>query len=256
MPSIVDNISFWSHYNWDQQGDEWSAAWGGTAHLWWGTLFPRILSFVPCETILEIAPGYGRFSCYLKDICSQLTLIDLTERCIEACKQRFASSPNITYHVNDGKSLDMVPDDSIDFVFSFDSLVHAEADVIEAYLEQLGRKLRTDGVGFIHHSNIGVLVDPETGKLPFTNIHWRAESMTAEKFSLYCENAELRCISQEIINWSGEYPMDCISVFTPRASRLARRNQVIQNDDFWPEVQRLSKVSQLYNLSPTWGVAL
>ena len=28
----------------------------------------------------------------------------------------------------------MIPDASIDFVFSFDSLVHAEADVIQAYL--------------------------------------------------------------------------------------------------------------------------
>jgi hypothetical protein len=49
----------------------------------------------------------------------------------------------------------MVPDDSIDFVFSFDSLVHAEADVMQAYLNQLVRKLKLNGVGFIHHSNIG-----------------------------------------------------------------------------------------------------
>ena len=41
------------------------------------------------------------------------------------------------------------------FVFSFDSLVYAENDVIAAYLSQLARKLSPDGVGFIHHSNIG-----------------------------------------------------------------------------------------------------
>ncbi len=49
----------------------------------------------------------------------------------------------------------MVADGSIDFVFSFDSLVHAEEDVIRSYLDQLGQKLRPDGVGFLHHSNLG-----------------------------------------------------------------------------------------------------
>src|SRR5215470_9124232 len=114
MPTIIDNLSFWSYYNWDQQGDEWSASWGGTEPLWWGTIFPRLLAFVPVESVLEIAPGYGRFTTYLKDLCDHLTIVDLTERCIEACKQRFARATNITYYVNDGKSLSMIPDNSID----------------------------------------------------------------------------------------------------------------------------------------------
>jgi len=49
----------------------------------------------------------------------------------------------------------MIQDKSIDFVFSFDSLVHAEAKVIEAYLNQLAMKLSQNGIGFIHHSNLG-----------------------------------------------------------------------------------------------------
>jgi cyclopropane fatty-acyl-phospholipid synthase-like methyltransferase len=39
-----------------------------------------------------------------------------------------------------------------DFVFSFDSLVHVESDVIENYLTQLAKKLKPNGIGFIHHS--------------------------------------------------------------------------------------------------------
>ena len=82
-------------------------------------------------------------------------MVDMAEHCIDACRRRFASDTHISYHVNDGKSLEMVQDDSTDFVFSFDSLVHAEADVIEIYLRQLARKLTPNGVAFIHHSNIG-----------------------------------------------------------------------------------------------------
>jgi hypothetical protein len=49
----------------------------------------------------------------------------------------------------------MIADRSIDLALSFDSLVHAEADVLSSYLAQLATKLRSDGVAFIHHSNFG-----------------------------------------------------------------------------------------------------
>jgi hypothetical protein len=61
----------------------------------------------------------------------------------------------------------MIPDHSVDFAFSFDSLLHVEADLIEAYLNQLAVKLKPTGAGLIHHSNIGTYVNSSTGKLPF-----------------------------------------------------------------------------------------
>ncbi|MBA2524584.1 MAG: class I SAM-dependent methyltransferase, partial [Pyrinomonadaceae bacterium] len=139
MGTISENQKVWTNRTWRQQGDDWSRGWAGTELLWWGTILPRIHAFAPTESILEIAPGFGRFTQHLKDLCHHLTVVDLTEKCIEACEQRFASCSHITYYVNDGKSLDMIADQSIDFVFSYDSLVHVEADVIEAYLSQLAR---------------------------------------------------------------------------------------------------------------------
>ena len=137
----------------------------------------------------------------MKDLCQHLTVVDLTDRCIEACKERFSSDSHITYHVNDGKSLEMIPDHSVDFVFSFDSLVHVEANVIEAYLSQMVLKLKPQGAGFIHHSNIGAYVNRSTGKLPFyidnknNGSNWRAESMTAKLFEevLRENRAAVRC---------------------------------------------------------------
>jgi hypothetical protein len=52
------------------------------------------------------------------------------------------------FHVNDGRSLAAVADGSVDLIFSFDSLVHVEADVMLAYLEQLAHKLTPHGIGF------------------------------------------------------------------------------------------------------------
>ena len=153
MPTVEQNLQMWdAHYEWTKQGEEWSSAWGGSESQWFGAIFPRIHSFLPTSTILELAPGFGRWTKYLKNCCEHLIIVDLSENCIKACHQRFASDSNITYHINDGKSLSMIPDGSIDFVFSFDSLVHAEADVIQGYLNQLSKKLKPDGAGFIHPS--------------------------------------------------------------------------------------------------------
>ena len=280
MPSISENQKVWSDRTWQQQGDDWSRGWGGTELLWWGTILPRIHAFLPTATILEIAPGFGRCTQYLKDLCQRLIVVDITEKCIEGCKQRFSSSNHITYHVNDGKSLEMIPDQSIDFVFSYDSLVHVEADVIEAYLSQLARKLKPHGVGFIHHSNLGAYVSRLTGKLPFyienrlDGSNWRGESMTAKLFKEYCEKASLQCISQEIvplypdssIKWGrsggrlqrvtrrvisryGRVLNDCFSLFTQKDSVWARRNRVLVNKRFWDEAESLSRLTQLYATS-------
>ena len=121
MPTVEKNLQQWNaRYAWAQQGDEWSASWGGAEAQWLGAILPRIRAFVPTNTILEIAPGFGRWTNYLKDHCNRLIVVDLTASCIQACQQRFASSSHITYHVNDGISLAMIPDGAIDFVFSFD----------------------------------------------------------------------------------------------------------------------------------------
>jgi ubiquinone/menaquinone biosynthesis C-methylase UbiE len=71
-------------YDWKDAGEEWSAPW---EHA----ILPRIRSHLPTETILEIAPGFGRWTHYLKDCCRELWIVDRIGKRIEACRQRFAS---------------------------------------------------------------------------------------------------------------------------------------------------------------------
>jgi ubiquinone/menaquinone biosynthesis C-methylase UbiE len=250
MPSIEENLSAWEpESTWLQEGNEWSQAWGGPEPQWFGSIYPRIQTFLPAPRILEIAPGFGRWTQFLKNYCEHLAVVDLTAACIEACKKRFQAESHISYHVNDGKSLEMVPDKSVEFVFSFDSMVHVEADVIEAYLDQLAKKLSDNGVGFIHHSNIGMFRDSETGKLSFENTHWRAESMTAKLFEDFCDKANLQCITQELVNWGeADEPrvIDCFSLFTLKNSMWARPNTVIVNDKFTEEAKYIERLSHGY----------
>lgn len=260
MPSVEENLAVWeSEWDWSREGDEWSDLWGGTPTLWRSAILPRIDAFVPTGTILEIAPGYGRCTQYLKDLGEELVVVDLAERCIGHCRERFADAANIEYHVNDGRSLAMIDDGSIDFVFSYDSLVHVEADVIGDYLSELSTKLKPDGVGFIHHSNLGdysrsaELAKRMPSKLASAMIRlglepdiwsWRAESMRAEIFVQQCQQSGLACIAQEKINWlHGRFLIDAFSVFTPQGSPRQQPLRVARNPGFRAEAKRAAKLS-------------
>lgn len=271
MPSIDANRTAWdAASSWIAGGDEWSGPWGGTALLWHGSLLPRLHAFLPAHTVLEIGPGHGRWTQYLKDLCDELVLVDVAESCIEACRERFADAAHISYHVNDGRSLAMVPD-GVDLAFTFDSLVHAERDALEGYLEHLAAKLAPDGVGFIHHSNMGAYRRaaalarrvPDRARRALVrrrmlvNVYaWRAESVTAESFAELCEQAGLACVAQEIVPWQyGRGLTDAISVLTPHGSRWERPNMVVENRRFMDEAQGLAQIGRLYGSAGFAGKA-
>ena len=247
MATVEENLATWSKWDWSHLGDEWSSSWGGTEYVWWGTIFPRIQAFVPTDSILEIGPGFGRCTQYLQNFCRKLMVVDLTEGCIAGCRKRLAGSSHISYFVNDGKSLGMIAEGSIDFVFSWDSLVHAERDVLRAYLIQLATKLKPEGAGFIHHSNLGAYRNSQTGELEVENPHWRAASMTAQLFAEYCAEVGLQCIAQEIVAWGSPIMNDCFSLFTHKESSFSRSNRIAENGDFGGEIARLSAIARLFN---------
>jgi len=249
MPTIEDNRLCWGKtYDWSDSGDEWSQAWGGTEYLWYGTILPRILSFIPTGNILEIAPGYGRCTQFLINLCKHLDVVDLNVNCIESCKKRFLNNSHISYHINDGKSLDTIAENSIDFIFSWDSLVHCEADVLNSYLSGSARILKPGAWGFIHHSNIGQYYDISAGMLSCENIHARGETMSAQLFREYSEKNGLFCVRQEIINWGGDILNDCFSVFIKNTINTNYTAKYIENPEFHKECNRIKNVADFFKM--------
>lgn len=216
---------------------------------------------LPANTILEIAPGFGRWTNYLKDYCERLHIVDPAEDCIEACRRRFAHDSRLRYHVNDGRSLAMIPDRSIDFVFSFDSLVHLSREIVEAYVRQLGEKLKENGAGFIHHSNLGEYTPLVAERLPrgarklLTNAkvldqdHQRARDMTAELFRSSCAAHGLQCVCQELVNWRGRRLIDCFTTFAGPAYQQIGACKVLRNPNFMREARLIRNRSQAYSRS-------
>ena len=241
-------------YEWIEAGEEWSEPWGGSAPQWFGSILPRIHVFLPANTILEIASGFGRWSNYLKDHCSQLHLVDPAAECIEACRRRFGSDARVSCHLNDGRSLAMIPSRSIDLVFSFDSLVHVHRETVEAYLAQLADKLTQDGTGFIHHSNLGQYASSivrrtrmlmRKGKSLGAD-YQRAADMTAELFRALCEQHGLKCLGQELVNWRGRRLIDCFSTIARKDSKWKMASSPFRNPDFMLEARLVRRRSQHY----------
>jgi ubiquinone/menaquinone biosynthesis C-methylase UbiE len=243
-------------YDWKEAGEEWSEPWGTSDAQWDGTIFPRIRDCLPAGTILEIASGFGRWTHFLKDYCDELWAVDKSSECMEACRRRFASTPHVRCCLNDGRSLSMIPDASTDFVFSFDSFVHTNRDVVEAYLRELRTKLKIGGKGFIHHSNFGEYVNSPRERLPemlakpliklqiLDWAHHRNPSMTAELFRVLCEQNGLHCISQELVNWRGRRLIDCLSLFVRSDSAKEHATKIIRNPNFMREAARIRRESR------------
>jgi ubiquinone/menaquinone biosynthesis C-methylase UbiE len=264
MPTIEENKAKWGgSYDWPQSGDEWSNEWGGVNMQWYGMLLPRIHKFLNVQTILEIAPGYGRWTQFLKNFCEHLILIDVSPTCVDKCKSRFIDDSHIKYFVNDGKSLDQVEDRIVDFLFCFDSLVHAEDDVIESYIAEISKKLSHDGVAFLHHSNLGEYhFQLKVSRVPLLrvilrifgllekNFHLRGASVTAKKVVKFSEKHNLVCISQELLPWKTKsIYLDCLSVIVRKDSKWCRDYAVYKNCSFMEDAKKLRQLSFLYEMN-------
>jgi SAM-dependent methyltransferase len=242
-------------YDWKDAGEEWSEPWGNSEAQWFGTILPRIRDYLPTLTILEIASGHGRWTRFLKEQCTQLWAVDRIADSAEKCRRRFAADSHVQCYVNDGRSLPMIPDGSVDFVFTFDSLVHTKCDIVGAYLCELGKKLKIGGKGFIHHSNFGEYANsfrervPEAIVKPLIKIgvldwaHHRSPDMTAALFLELCARAGLHCLSQELINWRGRRLIDCFSIITRGDSSAQTPTRMIRNRDFMREAAAIRRQS-------------
>ena len=239
MATVDDNRKLWDgQYDWRDRGDEWSGIWGSAEAQWNFSLLPRLHRLVPASTILEIAPGFGRWTQFLLDQCERLIGVDLSKRCVDACIERFAPRPNADFYVNNGSSLPMVKSDSVDFAFSFDSLVHVEWVEVAAYLVELARVLSPDGTAFIHHSNVAALRDGHT------EMAGRAASVSGDMVLAQCARLGLSVVSQERIDWEGYGLIDCITVFTRRPG--VGPSKIVENHSFMSEANRIGAISDMY----------
>lgn len=201
MPTIEENLKIWGDpKNWEanKHGEAWSAAWGTTEKLFKHTILPRLEPIKDLDCIVEIAPGYGRITQHLLPYTKRLVVIDTSKTCIDYCQATFGDK--IEAYVTDGLTIPL-PADTADLVFSWDSLVHCELDVVKSYLEEAARVLKDQGLLFLHLSNFKSHLDKP-------NHHMRARSVNVEAVLELLKPLTIKPIITEEINWGADFTND------------------------------------------------
>ena len=125
---------------------------------WRQLIWPRIKR-ANFSSVVEIAAGWGRNTARLLPLASKLIAADINPSAISHMRQRFARNKLAqqglaTFHLTNGTGLPMVADGSATLVYSWDAMVHFEARVIAAYVEEVARVLAPNGTAFLHHSRL------------------------------------------------------------------------------------------------------
>ena len=166
--SAADNRDRWTHWDWTGGGEEWNAS-----AEWKQVLIDYVLIvWIPeDQVVLEIGPGAGRWSAVLQPRARRLILVDVTERALALCRERFAAAANVEYALSSGNDLPGIPDSSIDAIWSFDVFVHVAPVDQAAYLAEVARVLTAGGVAVIHHAdgrNVGNLPSRQGWRSPMS----------------------------------------------------------------------------------------
>jgi SAM-dependent methyltransferase len=239
VPSIDDNRELWGRPDqWDDDGDSWSNGWGGPGSQWSSWIAPRVRAAAgepPYDRVVELGCGHGRWTQFLAEWSPEVVAVDVAPECVAACASRFGEVPAVRPVVGDGRSLPGVRDRSVDLVFSFDSLVHADAEAVGAYVAEIDRVLAEDGVAWIHHSNLAASrLNASTALrrlgplhralaragLVEREVHWRDPTVDADLVAGLARRHGLVCAGQELLRWSTRRTaIDCVSVLARPGSR-------------------------------------
>lgn len=179
--TVEENALKWNHYRWKRGENEWTSS-----EQWKQSVLEHVMAknIPPGHVVLEIGPGFGRWTRKLIELSRHLIEVDVSEKCIEHCKNLFADKENVEFHVNDGRSLDFVTDDAVDYIWSFDVFVHIEPADIAHYLDEFRRILKDEGLVIIHHGIIGR-----------TDLNWRS-SLTLATFNALLEEYDFVIVEQ------------------------------------------------------------
>lgn len=117
------------------------------------------------KNVLEIGCHLGRWTRNLI-VVNSIIGVDLYDKSGDYIKKEF-SHLNFEFYRTEGDELNGIKDESVDFVFSIDSLTRASLEVIKSYLSEIFRVLKKmELVDYISHLNI-----------PISQIVWTSQKL-------------------------------------------------------------------------------
>jgi ubiquinone/menaquinone biosynthesis C-methylase UbiE len=117
------------------------------------------LYFRPGQTVVEIGSGGGRWTQYFVT-AGLLIVVEFNPESFACLRRRFPDL-RFTPYLTSGYEMTGVADSSADLVFTFDVFVHIEPEGIGAYLLEIERVLKPDGVAVVHYGDIRKIIARE-----------------------------------------------------------------------------------------------
>ena len=158
--------------------------------------FKELFDMLDTRKIVELACGRGRHVQHYIDETEKIVLVDVLEKNISFCRERFKGYSHIQYYTNSGCDLKELLDDEFTAIFSYDAMVHFESIDIYYYLLETYRILGHGGMALYHHSN-----NHQDYRTSFmTGVNGR-NYMSMDLFAHFADRAGLEVIDQKVIKW-------------------------------------------------------
>jgi ubiquinone/menaquinone biosynthesis C-methylase UbiE len=179
------NREIWGSWDWQEHGEEWALS-----AEWKDSLVRHVLrKYMPAgKNVLEIGPGAGRWTEFLQPMAAHLIGVDISQKCVDICRERFGRAGNAKFMTTEGNNLRGIDDQSVDAIWSFDVFVHINTEDAAGYVSEFRSVLRPGGVGVVHHA-----------KHP-THGGWRS-NLTADKFRQLLIDAGFS-VAEQFQNWN------------------------------------------------------
>ncbi|MDE5696543.1 MAG: class I SAM-dependent methyltransferase [Lachnospiraceae bacterium] len=207
---VVFNRDFVAFYHIDNMDDYFAEAEADASiNCFWGeqTAFFQMFCQLDISSVIELACGRGRHVRKYIDKASDVTLVDILDKNLDICRERFCQYDKVHYYCNNGFNLEQLPSGTYTALFSYDAVVHFEMMDIYEYLKDIYRVLADGGRALIHHSNY----DGDYKASFIDSPHGRSY-MNAGIFAYLAFRCGFKILAQEVVTWGGVADLDCVSL--------------------------------------------
>lgn len=172
-----------------------------------GEVCSQMFHKLDLTNVIELACGRGRHVGKYLDKAGSVTLVDILDKNIRICRERFQIYDKVHYYCNNGFNLEQLPSEQYTALFSYDAVVHFEMMDIYEYLKDIYRVLVKGGKVLIHHSNY----DKDYTASFINSPHGRSY-MNAGIFAYLANRCGFHILEQKVIDWAEVQELDCVSL--------------------------------------------
>lgn len=166
----------------------------------------KMFNQLDLDNIIELAVGRGRHVRMYESKANHIILVDILQKNIDFCKERFKDNRKIGYYCNNGYNLSKLNSNEYSALFTYDAMVHFEMMDIFQYLKDIHRVLRKGGMALFHHSN-----NTSSYENSFSTATGGRSYMSKDLFAYLAHRAGFEVVEQHLIDW-GVKELDCVTL--------------------------------------------